>query len=84
MTDLVILLVWTAALFGGGIIYWMRLQMEKLGYRYPMFNSSFKMMADFQARKATDKRLKNKYHKTLGIVFFLWLAIGIGFWSLWH
>lgn len=84
MTDLVILLIWTAALFGGGIIYWMRLQMEKLGYRYPMFNSSFKMLADFQTIKVTDKKLKNKYHKTLGIVLFLWLAIGIGFWSLWN
>ncbi|MEP2687076.1 hypothetical protein [Maribacter dokdonensis] len=70
MTDLVILLIWTAALFGGGIIYWMRLQMEKLGYRYPMFNSSFKMMTDFQARKATDKKLKTNTTKLLELFSF--------------
>lgn len=82
MTDLIILLIWTFALFAGLIIYWMRLQMQELGYKYPMFNSSFRMMADFHARKVIDKELRFKYYRTVGIVFFLWLTIGIGFWLL--
>ena len=84
MIDLIIVLFITAGLFGSGLIYWMQLQMEELGYRYPMFNSSYKMMADFHARKTTDKKLKNKYYKALGVAVFLWLLTSFGFWSFWN
>ncbi|MBC72474.1 MAG: hypothetical protein CMH47_09405 [Muricauda sp.] len=82
MVDLTIFLVGLAAIFGGILVYWIRLQMESLGYKYPMFNASFRMISDFSIRKSSDKQLRNKYYQTLVIILVLWFGVSFGFWLL--
>ncbi len=56
------------------LFFWKRNQMEKLGYNYPLFNSGFKMLSDFNLRIDRDKILKSKYRKKLTaikIIFFI-------------
>ncbi|MEC3908913.1 hypothetical protein VOI54_17960 [Tamlana sp. 2201CG12-4] len=82
MIDFLIILVLLAAISAGGIIYWMRLQMENFGYRYPFLNSSFKMIADFYSRMGRDKKLKNKYYQTLLTTSLIWIIFSISLWFI--
>ena len=80
MIDFIIILIFLATISAGGIIYWMRLQMKNLGYRYPLFNSSFKMIADFYSRISYDKKLKSKYYQTLIITSLILILFSISLW----
>jgi hypothetical protein len=49
-----------------GIIYsWMRNELSKLGRKFPMFNSSFIIYAEFMERASQNKKLKQKYNTVL-------------------
>ncbi|PHS62820.1 MAG: hypothetical protein COB12_10410 [Flavobacterium sp.] len=76
------MLFWFAVVSAGGVIYWMRLQMENLGYNYSFLNSSFMMISDFYSRIGYDKKLKSKYYRTLIITLLLWLIISFMFWFI--
>jgi len=82
MIDFLLIIIFFLAIFTGGIIYWMRLQMENLGYNYPFFNSSFKMISDFYSRLIYDKKLKLKYYKTLIITAMILILLSISFWYI--
>ena len=82
MIDLIIWLFWLAPGFIGIAIYWMKIQMEKLGYHYSIFNSSFQMMSDFNIRLLSDKKLKHNYYKVIIILISIWIFISLGLWQL--
>jgi hypothetical protein len=56
------------------VIIWKRNQLEKIGYNYPIFNSSFRWLSDFKQRVKIDKNLKIKY-KTLLYTIYIILAV---------
>jgi len=57
--------------------------MEKLGYNYPLFNSSFKMLSEFNQRIVYDKVLKSSYKKRLATLFVMFLLL-IGCFVIYH
>ena len=80
MVDFIIILIFFLVISAGGVIYWMRLQMEILGYSYPFFNSSFKMISDFYSRITYDKKLKRKYYITVITTTLILIIFSILFW----